>query len=105
MALNLALSLFGSDSSSDSGSRSRLWLWIGSNATCLALALSFAQSLVWASAVLARFCYAFGSESCFGYGFAYGFGTDEAIMNPLNGLYNKDTDSILMEATIKILSS
>jgi len=37
-------------------------------------------------------------------GFAYGFGTDVTIMNPLNGLYNKDADSILMEATIKILS-
>jgi hypothetical protein len=32
------------------------------------------------------------------------FGTKEDIMNPLNGIYNKETDSILLEAKIKILS-
>lgn len=31
------------------------------------------------------------------------FGTRHDILNPLNGVYNKDTDSISLEATIKIL--
>jgi hypothetical protein len=32
------------------------------------------------------------------------FGTKKDIMNPLNGIYNKETDSILLEAKIKVLS-
>ncbi len=37
-------------------------------------------------------------------GTGFGFGSKEDIMNPLNGIYNKDTDSILVEVKIKFFN-